>query len=214
MDDEKRLALSNLRARMRRAGLKQYVLAERLERDPGTISKILAGKIQGMGVDQQVVLAQMLGCHISDLFAPLPNGKGPSSPHAVKLVPVLHPSVIDSIDRDTLATVLLSWRGKRLFVPEADATQFVVEQTDDSMARVAAPGSCLLIDPDQTEIVSGQLYLIRRDGQVMARRAAGEGERRRFEAETLASPMPDPIYLDSDPAPEIIGRVQGIYTKA
>ena len=99
-----------------------------------------------------------------------------------------------------------------MLAPNDQNTQFAVEVTDDSMSKVAPVGALLMIDSEAREFTDGAIMLIRHGGRVMARRASGEGARRRLEAETAGQGR-EPIYLDDEPEPELLGTVRGIYTK-
>lgn len=99
-----------------------------------------------------------------------------------------------------------------MFVPEASESYFAFEQSDRGMSRVIPAGAILIVDMCLETIEAGKVYLVRYGGQIIARRVAGEGERRRLEPDSLDAGF-EPIYFDAQPAPEFMGVVRGSYQR-
>lgn len=223
MTDPKAQARANLRARIDHAlatGLfrTQEQLAEAVNISASHFSRLIS-KADSLNLLQQSRIAAALGCSVAELFQPLnpqsdavPSGSDtiPSGP--VQSVPLINPTVLESVKTDALDTIINSWVGKRMPVPQSEIQQFAVEQIDESMNRVAPQGAVLMVQPHADTWTPGAIYLIRFRGSVAARRASGEGDRRRYEADSMSGRY-DPIYISDDPAPEVLGKVIGVYTR-
>lgn len=121
-------------------------------------------------------------------------------------IPLLDSTLVGGVGLDALPAVLSSWAGETELVGLDHAECFAVDNPCTGMSRRIPKGARMIVDPTDREFRAGGIYLLRREGKIMARVAFGDGERARFEPDSIEGGL-SPIYFTERNGVEIVGRV-------
>lgn len=181
------LASSQLLEALRESGIPQRVIAMKLNLSPSAVSLMLKGE-RTLKFDEAVLIQNMLGL-----------GAGPA----------------EGSGRD-LPVIGMTGAGKWLeaievarrtfWVPAETPGKFAVEVVGDSMNQLLPEGSLAIVDPEQTDLYAGKLYLLRNgEGEATIKRYRSDPAR--FEP-VSDNPEYVPFSISSTDF-RVIGRVTG-----
>ena len=180
----RKYAPNRIRELRKAAGLTMEELGAQM-RDPVTLNTIakLETSVMGLTLDYMVQIAEVLRAQPADLL----EGGG-----TVRMVPILGAIAAGNWTEE------LAFAEDHLPVPSGigGPRSFALRPEGESMNRIAAPGSYIVIDPDQTALLEGKHYAVRN----------GSGEAT-FKTYRAQPPRLEPCSTDPAFKPIQVGQV-------
>lgn len=195
--------LDRLRAVQEASGLSQEALGELIDRDKGTVNRIIAGT-GGYSVAMMAKIASVLNRPVSDMLPPQEIG----AHHHGADVPLIGVSFLRNIKPGMLNEFILAWGGPTVLARTERPGCFAIDVEDCSVERRVPVGSVAVIDPMSTQLEDGGIYLIAAPNADMALRVYRADGVPRLEGDSL-SRVPPLFDLE---ATRIIGRAVQSYT--
>lgn len=195
--------LARLRAVQEASGLSQEALGELIDRDKGTVNRILAGT-GGYSVAMMAKIAHVLNRPVSDMLPPEEIG----AHHFGSDIPLVSASIIKNIKPDMLKDFILAWGGPTVLARTDRPSCFAIDVEDRAVERRVPPGSVAIIDPMDTQLEDDGIYLISAPSADMALRVYRTDGMPRFDGDSLSRVPP---VFDHE-AVRVVGRAIQSYT--
>lgn len=184
---------------LKRCGMKQAELAERVGLEQGTISNMIRG-VRGIKAEYLERMCDVFGITLAEFFTCGEN----TLPEIVfvPLVKAVPRAGAGGLETDGAATALYAFHSdfikRKQGTPE---TMRLFRVEGDSMEPTIAPNDLIMVNLNMADVRSGHIYLVRFEGELMIkrleRRPGGEvlirSDNARYDDIAI---KPDPEYID------------------